>query len=197
MMAVLNVAGGVRDMAQRLMSRSLIGVFLTVAALILPTRAFAASHTPAPAHAAWGQSNKMVIAQAVSHLLQLINADRATHGAPPLSLDPVQSACSKKHTLHMERMNDLSHDEFPADLCVAHTVGAENVGMALGDPMEALSTIHQDMMSEGPCPHPSCPGGEYAIHNHYTNLMNKHFKRVGIGVVVKDGTSWITENFTG
>ena len=128
-------------------------------------------------------------------LLAAINKDRARHQLPALGLDRTQSACSKKHSQHMARLGELAHDQFPADVCVRHGWAGENVGVAYGDPTQAVRTLHTMMMDEGPCPHKGCPGDEFEAHGHYLNLVNSHFKRLGIGLYVKDGSLWLTENF--
>jgi uncharacterized protein YkwD len=179
---------------------SLIGTFLAVAALATPGIAFASSSpssSQSPSAASVTRASKQVVAAAVSHLLTLINTDRATHHLAPLTLDASQSACSKKHSLHMGQLKSLTHDQFPADICTAYHWIGENVGEADGDPVAAVTLIHRMMMDEGPCPHTSCPGTEFETHGHFVNIVDKHFTKLGIGLVVKDGVTWVTENFTG
>lgn len=130
-------------------------------------------------------------------LLAAINKDRAKHRAPALTLDVKQSICSRKHSLHMAAIGHLAHDQFPTDICVPHVWAGENIGAAYGDPAQAALMLHRMMMNEGPCPHRSCPGDEFPAHGHYLNLINPRYTRIGIGVVVKDDTVWLTENFTG
>jgi uncharacterized protein YkwD len=183
-------------MITKRLHRSLVGTVLAVAALTAPAHAFADS-SKTNTQAVAGKVTKQEVAGAVAHLLGLINTTRATHHLAPLTLDRTQSACSKQHSLHMFQLKTLTHDQFPADICIAHTYVGENVGSADGEPVSALSTINQLMMDEGPCPHTSCPGAEFSAHGHYVNIMDKHFTKVGIGVVVRDGTTWVTENFAG
>jgi Cysteine-rich secretory protein family len=130
-------------------------------------------------------------------LLRVINRDREGFHAPPLLLDLSQSMCSLQHSRHMARMGSISHDQFPSDLCTVHVAAAENVGMASGEPLEALLTLHHMMMSEGACPRPSCPGVEREVHGHYVNLINRAYRRVGIGIYTTNGTTWLTEDFVG
>jgi uncharacterized protein YkwD len=130
-------------------------------------------------------------------LLAAINKDRAKHKAAPLILDSKQSACSMKHSLHMAAAGYLAHDQFPADICIPHELAAENIGEARGDPTQAALMLHRIMMSEGPCPHKGCSGTELGAHGHYLNLINPRYTRVGLGLVEKNGTLWLTENFTG
>lgn len=134
---------------------------------------------------------------AARQLLQVINADRARLHARPLALDKRQSTCSQRHSKHMAVMGDISHDQFPSDVCVPYTMAAENVGSESGDPQTAVLDLNTQMMNEGPCPHKNCPGDEYATHGHYMNLVNPAYTHVGIGIVVTGTTVWLTENFTG
>jgi hypothetical protein len=96
----------------------------------------------------------------------------------------------------MASLNYLSHDQFPADVCIKHLWSAENVGVEAGDPMTAALGIHQAMMAEGSCPHRGCPNGEFEAHGHYVNLLNPRYLHIGIGLVWKDSTLWLTEDFT-
>ena len=130
-------------------------------------------------------------------LLNAINRDRAVHHAPPLALDPRESRCSLQHSKHMATIGSLSHDQFPADICVPHTAAGENVGVASGSDITALLQIHRMMMAEGPCPDYGCPDTEFVAHGHYANLVDAHFKRIGIGVTISNGTVWLTEDFAG
>ena len=133
---------------------------------------------------------------AIHHLLGAINRDREAHHLSLLMLSRQQSRCSIAHSRQMARDGTLSHDQFPADICVPHGMSAENVGYYTAGPAVAVRQLHSMMMSEGPCPQPGCPGDEWFAHDHYVNLMNPDYHRVGIGVVVQGGTTWLTEDFT-
>ena len=148
-------------------------------------------------HAATPTPVATPVASPQQTLLAAINADRAAHHVPPLTLDLQESKCSKKHSRHMAGIGMLAHDEFPTDICVAHTFAAENIGMASGSPATTVLLLHREMMAEGPCPHRTCPGKEYPGHGHYVNLVNPAYTRVGIGIYASGGTTWLTEDFTG
>jgi len=130
-------------------------------------------------------------------LLAAINEGRAAHGLSALSLDPRQSKCSRAHSMHMALQGQISHDQFPADICVPHTYVAENVGE---DPQGSVSVavleLQRLMMDEGPCATSACSGAQYEQHGHYMNLINPRYKHVGIGIVVRNGATWLTEDFT-
>ena len=36
----------------------------------------------------------------------------------------------------------------------------------------------------------------YEQHAHYMNILNPVYRHVGIGIVVKRGATWLTEDFT-
>ena len=95
----------------------------------------------------------------------------------------------------MAQLGYISHDQFPADLCVRHTIAGENVGAAYGNPRDAIPFLHSTMLKEGPCIHQPCSLGEFAAHGHYTNLVNPQYTRLGIGIYSKNGITWLTEDF--
>lgn len=130
-------------------------------------------------------------------LLQVINADRAKLHLRPLVLNKQQSTCSQRHSEHMAVLGTITHDQFPADICVSHALAGENVGVESGAPLTAVLDINASMMDEGPCPNRNCPGNEFTDHGHYMNLMNPAYTHIGIGIVVTNGSVWLTENFTG
>ncbi len=130
-------------------------------------------------------------------LLQVINADRARLHVRPLVLNWRQSTCSQRHSAHMAVLGTITHDQFPADICVSHALAGENVGAEAAAPLTAVLDINASMMDEGPCPNKNCPGNEFADHGHYMNLVNPAYTRIGIGIVVTNGSVWLTENFTG
>jgi uncharacterized protein YkwD len=139
-----------------------------------------------------------LIKTATQQLLQAINADRARLHVRPLVLDTRQSSCSRRHSKHMALAGGIAHDQFPADICVAHTYAAENVGSdPTTDVLTAVMQLNTMMMDEGPCPDKKCPGTEFEDHGHYMNLVSPNFTHIGIGIVVKNSTVWLTENFTG
>jgi uncharacterized protein YkwD len=122
-------------------------------------------------------------------LLNLINGSRASAGLPPYTLNAVQSAgtatCvgSYGHSVHMAQVGEISHDQFPQDICIPWSAAGENVGEAGGNESAAIQTLHQLMMSEG-------PGG-----GHYQNIMSTTFTTVGLGLYYTGGTLWLTEDF--
>ena len=122
-------------------------------------------------------------------LLNLINGSRASAGLPSYTFSAVQSAgtagCvgSYGHSVHMAQVGQISHDQFPQDICIPWSAAGENVGEASGSESVAIQTLHRLMMSEG-------PGG-----GHYQNIMSTTFTTVGIGLYYTGGTLWLTEDF--
>jgi|SRR3984893_6572044 uncharacterized protein YkwD len=122
-------------------------------------------------------------------LLNLINGSRASAGRGPLSFSAVQSAGNSNcvgsygHSVHMAQVGQISHDQFPQDICIPWSAAGENVGMATGNESAAIQGLHQQMMNEGPS------GG------HYQNIMSTTFTMVGIGLYYVNGALWLTEDF--
>ncbi len=63
----------------------------------------------------------------------------------------------------------------------------ENIGDAAGySPATAISALDSAMMAE-----PLTPG------DHHWNIVNAGYSVVGVGVVVANGQTWLTEDFAG
>ena len=83
----------------------------------------------------------------------------------------------------MAQIGQISHDQFPQDICIPWSAAGENVGEAGGSESAAIQALHQSMISEG-------PGG-----GHYQNIMSTTFTTVGIGLYYTSGTLWLTGDF--
>jgi len=70
------------------------------------------------------------------------------------------------------------------------------VGMEYGNPALGLLDVHKSMMAEGPCPPRNCTEAMAEAHGCYINLMNKTYKRLGVGIYIGSGAVWLTEDFT-
>jgi uncharacterized protein YkwD len=122
-------------------------------------------------------------------LLDLINASRAGSGLSPLTFSAEQSSgnanCvgSYGHSVHMQQVGAISHDQFPQDICIPWSAAGENVGYSSGSEGQAIQILHQQMMNEGPA------GG------HYQNIMSTKFTTIGIGLYYIKGVLWLTEDF--
>jgi hypothetical protein len=139
------------------------------------------------------------VSTAAKQLLKAINQDRSKHDLLPMTLDRKQSRCSLKHSHHMAALGMPTHDGFPADICTPVLAAGENVGYAFGQPsvQSAVLLLHRQMMAEGPCPHAKCTAPQFEQHGHYLNLTSPYFSRVGIGILIRDGAVWLTEDFLG
>jgi uncharacterized protein YkwD len=129
-------------------------------------------------------------------LLVAINADRAAHGAGPLTISVKQSRCSTQHADKMASTDQLFHTNLQTDVCSSRPLVGQNVGMDSGTTASSAITMHQMMMAEGPCPHVGCPGAEFEAHGHYVNILSKTAHHIGIGIAIEGGTMWLTEDFT-
>jgi uncharacterized protein YkwD len=133
-------------------------------------------------------------------MLQILNATRAQYGVGPLTLNATQSAgtstCigSYGHSVHMAQQGQISHDQWPNDVCTGNYPIGENVGQSRsGDESKDLQIMHNMMMSE---PHDAATCASFV--NHACNIINPQYHQVGIGLyVAPDGGTWLTENFLG
>jgi len=142
-------------------------------------------------------------------MLNLMNSDRANFAQQynitilPLALSPGQSSgigsCvgSYGHSTAMAKSGSIWHENpdypdasFPNNICVAWNYVGENVGeWSTGNELTDLTNLEQAMYSE-----PKAPG---CIGNHACNIVSTQFTRVGIGIFVSGGTTWLTEDFIG
>jgi uncharacterized protein YkwD len=141
--------------------------FALIGALVIGLLSFA----PAKAEAAVSSSEKQMVA--------LINKARASAGRAPLQLSSVLSTYARKHSATMAAKNRLYHNPNLAKWLSGYTwkVLGENVGMG-----SSITGLHRAFMGS--------PG-------HRANNLSRAYKRVGVGVVVKNGTVWITVIFKG
>ena len=122
-------------------------------------------------------------------LLGLINASRASGGLRSLTFSVEQSSGTANcvgsfgHSVHMQQVGQISHDQFPQGICIPWSAAGENVGESGGSESQAIQSLHQQMMNEGPA------GG------HYQNIMSSQFTTIGIGLYYVNGVLWLTEDF--
>jgi hypothetical protein len=95
--------------------------------------------------------------------------------------------------MHMATTNALSHDQYPADICVHYSVADESVGYsASGNEWQDLQIIHNLFMSD---PH-DAKTCQRAL-NHSCPIVSNKFTEIGIGIVYYQGGTWVTEIFLG
>ncbi len=138
--------------------------------------------------------------------LRLINLDRARNGLNPLAFTRRQSdggnGCpgSYGHSSAMALSGSIWHvnrrfprASFPHNICVMYRSAGENVGeSSTGNVSDDLQTLDRLMMSE---PHTATACA--ASYNHACNILNPIFRHVGIGIYLKGGVTWLTEDFLG
>lgn len=138
--------------------------------------------------------------------LRLINLDRARNGLNPLTLIRRQSdgasGCpgSYGHSSAMAQSGAIWHinprfprASFPHNICVTYRSAGENVGeSSTGNVRDDLQTLDRLMMSE---PHTATACA--ASYDHACNILNPIFRHVGIGIYLKGGVTWLTEDFLG
>lgn len=139
-------------------------------------------------------------------VLDLLSADRAKYGLPPLSLQVTQSTGTPGcvgaygHSAAMAASGMVWHvnakyprASFPQDICVPSLVVAENVGASAGGSVgQDLQLLNRLMMSE---PHTRSVCSSAGTHA--CNILNPRFHAVGIGVYRAHNVTWLTEDFTG
>lgn len=169
--------------------------------------ALAGTTTPPPAPP--GQSAQRCQRNACARLaVSLLNQVRATYHRPPLRLNLTLSngtgSCpgAYGHSVAMARTQSLwqvnrryPRASFPAEICTQnYTVAGENVGVWVsGSEIKDLRMLNAHFMH---FPHDAATcratGATPAC-----NVINGHFRQVGIGVYFKSGVTWLTEDFIG
>jgi Pro-kumamolisin, activation domain len=134
----------------------------------------------------------------IGAMLNILNNDRAAAGSAPLALNNTETngtgTCvgSYGHSVHMASLGAISHDQFPADICIAYSMAGENVGQAgYGNELTDLQKLDQSMMSE-----PHDPTTCSTTGNHACNTINPGYHQVGIGIYYINNQTWLTEDFT-
>lgn len=133
-------------------------------------------------------------------VVTLLNQHRAALNppVPALHWNAALSAGARYHSCDMFQHQQLSHTGSKGDspflrmayvgfpLPPYHQEG-ENVGEASGySPAAAISALDSGMMAES-----LTPG------DHHWNIVNAGYSLVGVGVVVANGQTWLTEDFAG
>ncbi len=137
---------------------------------------------------------------AEAQVLALLNQHRAAANppVPTLQWNAALSAGARYHSCDMFQHQQLSHTGSKGDnpfqrmaavgfpMPPYHQEG-ENIGEASGySPSAAISVLDSTMMAE-----PLTPG------DHHWNIVNAGYRLVGLGVVVANGQTWLTEDFAG
>jgi len=128
--------------------------------------------------------------------LSMINGSRSQLGLPALAMDGALRQVARAHSKDMGDHNYFAHNTLdgksPFDRIKSAGINfgwaAENLGYAQGyaSNTEAVSTNHRSMMAEVP-----------PNDGHRENILNPHYRKVGIGVYrTADGRTYYTCDFT-
>lgn len=189
---------------KRLHSLAAVGLYLSIALTFatLSTNSIAAQARSVslnhPQHSHVANVKRASSGHAArSLLLKLINKGRAKHNVKPLKLSLKQSACALRHSKAMKAAHKIFHSG--TNVCIAHKISAENVGLATGATRSAgVQAVNKAMFGEGPCPTTCAKGSlEWAQHGHYYNLINPKFNKVGLGIAAQGRVVYVTEDFVG
>ena len=138
-------------------------------------------------------------------MLGLLNVARARSHLPSLTLSAVQSrgnaTCkgSYGHSWAMAQSGRIWHTNthfprasFPNNICDGASSAAENVGVAAsGSVANDLSDLEALMIQE---PHSTSYCAKQ--DDHACNILNPAFRSVGIGIYIRNGATWVTEDFS-
>lgn len=139
-------------------------------------------------------------------MLSILNQDRTANGVAALTLNLTQTngtgSCvgSLGHSTAMQQSGSIWHTNanypaasFPNNICIAYSRAGENVGEAsYGNELTDMQQLDSMMMGEA---HDAATCASTV--NHACNIINPTFHQVGIGVINVNGTTWLTEDFTG
>jgi len=121
--------------------------------------------------------------EAERRLAEMLNQSRGQQGLPPLHVDGHLSAAAREHSPVMAEHGQLSH-QLPGegnlsrrlhDSQVTFISAGENIDSGKG-----WLQAHAAFMASAP---------------HRANFLDDDYESVGIGVVERHGTYWITEDF--
>ncbi|GLW28871.1 CAP domain-containing protein [Actinoplanes regularis] len=155
--------------------RSLFRRFAAVTSVVTAT-ALVASLIASPANAAVSVNAQQ------ADIVKLTNVQRAAHGCPALKVDSRLTAAARGHSAYMAQTGNFSHtgrggSSFATREKAAGypSPSAENI---------AYGYVGKDLVSAWM----KSPG-------HRTNILNCKSKTVGVGVVYKGATAYVTQDF--
>jgi uncharacterized protein YkwD len=120
-----------------------------------------------------------------SRLFTRTNARRARHGCRPLRLNGALVLAARQHSTRMAERNDLSHrfaDEPPLQVRAVNAgytnwrLLAENLAWGQSTPRQ----VFRDWVHSA---------------GHRANLDNCRLRDIGLGVVIRGGRPWVTQDF--
>ena len=114
-------------------------------------------------------------AGAEAAFVQRVNQERAAQGLAPLAVADDLVAVARRHSGRMADAADLHHNPALASEVTGWQKVGENVGRG-----PSVDPIHAAFMAS--------PG-------HRQNILDGDWTELGVGVVVRDGTVWVTQVF--
>ncbi len=126
----------------------------------------------APKHAEAATSSELQMAS-------LINKARVSHGRAPLRFNYSMARLARRHSATMASRNLLYHNPYLAQWYSTWSwrILGENVGVG-----SSVASLHVAFMNSKP---------------HRANILDRRFRNVGVGIVVRNGRTWVTVNFLG
>ncbi len=110
-----------------------------------------------------------------SDFIALVNIERAKQNLPALTPRTDLREVARDHSITMAQESRLHHNPTFSQQITNWQVVGENVGRG-----PSVESLHRALMnSEG----------------HRANIMHERFTEIGIGVEVRDGQVWVTQNF--
>jgi len=139
-----------------------------LAAVVATNRAFAADENDATAE---------------SQLVQLINLARGQHGLPLLQEDARLQAAARRHTQLMVVQRTLSH-QLPDESVLAKRLALNGAYSYAAGETAAYN-------------HTADAAQESFMHSppHRKIILDPQYDAVGVGIIVRDGMVWVTEDF--
>jgi uncharacterized protein YkwD len=113
------------------------------------------------------------------YMASLINRSRASHNRAALSLNSSLSNYARRWSATMAAKNRLYHNASLATWLQnwSWRILGENVGVGT-----SVRGLHVAFMNSPP---------------HRANILDRRFRTVGVGIVVRDGRTWVTVIFRG
>lgn len=116
---------------------------------------------------------------AVAHLAELINSERANQGLRLLEIDGAVNREAQQHSVRMAEAGEIFHNDDLFTPEAKDRLGAKMLGENVAS-NGSLDDAHRRLM---------------ASDGHRANILRPSFDRLGIGVETLDGTWYITEVF--
>ncbi|WP_457110443.1 CAP domain-containing protein [Marmoricola sp. URHA0025 HA25] len=120
-----------------------------------------------------------------TRLFARTNLRRANHGCRPLRLNDALVLAARQHSTRMAAENQLSHGLADEPILQARAVGAGYTGWR----------ILAENLAWGQATPGQVFGDWVRSPGHRENLDNCRLRDVGVGVVIRGGRPWVTEDF--